>query len=215
MLAVLLTLVTYTDVSIEGWTFRVDRAWMQAQPAKWNEVRQEFANQAYRIRRAVPPAALGKLRQVVIWVHPKSPETICAAYHPGAEWLREHKMNPDMAKGIEIGNVDNFLAWTHHQPWMLLHELAHAYHDRFLPNGFDNPDLKAAHAAAVAAKRYERVLKWDGVQDRHYGLNNPMEYFAEASEAYFGRNDFYPFVRPELKEFDPEGFAMVERLWKD
>ena len=26
-----------------------------------------------------------------------------------------------------------------------------------------------------------------------------MEYFAEASEAFFGTNDFYPFVRAELR----------------
>ena len=32
-----------------------------------------------------------------------------------------------------------------------------------------------------------------------------MEYFAEASEAYFGTNDFFPFVRIELRRHDPIG----------
>ena len=40
-----------------------------------------------------------------------------------------------------------------------------------------------------------------------------MEYFAEASEAYFGENDFYPFVKAELKRHDPNLEAVVAELW--
>ena len=40
-----------------------------------------------------------------------------------------------------------------------------------------------------------------------------MEYFAEATEAYFGANDFYPFVRAELKEHYQKRYALMERLW--
>ena len=42
-----------------------------------------------------------------------------------------------------------------------------------------------------------------------------MEYFAEASEAYFGTNDFYPFVRQELEQHDPEMFLLLKKLWRD
>ena len=45
-------------------------------------------------------------------------------------------------------------------------------------------------------------------------MNNEKEYFAEATEAYFGRNDFQPFTRDELKEFDPEMFEMIRRVWQ-
>jgi hypothetical protein len=44
-------------------------------------------------------------------------------------------------------------------------------------------------------------------------MTNAMEYFAEATEAYFARNDFYPFDRDELKKHDPEMYALVEKLW--
>jgi hypothetical protein len=30
-----------------------------------------------------------------------------------------------------------------------------------------------------------------------------MEFFAEMTEAYFGSNDFYPFVTGELKQAKP------------
>ena len=44
-------------------------------------------------------------------------------------------------------------------------------------------------------------------------MPNSKEYFAESTEAYFGVNDFYPFVRAELKEHDPTMFSLMETLW--
>jgi hypothetical protein len=40
-----------------------------------------------------------------------------------------------------------------------------------------------------------------------------MEYFAEATEAFFGTNDFYPFVHSELRRHDEAMFRLLERLW--
>ena len=36
---------------------------------------------------------------------------------------------------------------------------------------------------------------------------------AEMTESYLGVNDFYPFVRGELKEHDPETFALMAKIW--
>jgi Mlc titration factor MtfA (ptsG expression regulator) len=49
--------------------------------------------------------------------------------------------------------------------------------------------------------------------DRAYAMTNPQEYFAESTEAYFSRNDFFPFTRDELKQQDPEMFKLLEKLW--
>ena len=40
-----------------------------------------------------------------------------------------------------------------------------------------------------------------------------MEYFAEATEAYFSRNDFFPFNSSELKTHDPEMYDLLTELW--
>ena len=53
-----------------------------------------------------------------------------------------------------------------------------------------------------------------GGVERHYTLTDPQEYFAEGSEAYFGTNDFYPFVRAELRRHDPKLFRLLEELWQ-
>jgi hypothetical protein len=44
-------------------------------------------------------------------------------------------------------------------------------------------------------------------------LTNEYEYFAELSEAYFWRNDFFPFNRNQLYEYDPMGAEMIRTGW--
>jgi hypothetical protein len=135
------------------------------------------------------------------------------AYHPDAGWLREHDMNPEKARGVELANAATFLQWTHAQPWMVLHELAHAYHHQYLEDGYDNRDVAAIYQKAMEGERYKTLLHIDGRRRPGYAAVNPMEYFAETAEAYFGTNDFFPFVRSELKEHDEAAFAMHERHW--
>jgi hypothetical protein len=59
------------------------------------------------------------------------------------------------------------------------------------------------------------VLLYTGETVRHYGLTDHKEYFAEGTEAYFYRNDFYPFVRAELAEHDPTFHGLLGKLWND
>jgi hypothetical protein len=94
---------------------------------------------------------------------------------------------------------------------MILHELAHGFHDREF--GYDEPRILAAYRKAQESGRYEKVLRYTGKTERHYALNNQMEYFAEATEAYFGVNDFYPFVHAELRQFDPVGYDLLREIW--
>jgi dipeptidyl-peptidase-4 len=94
---------------------------------------------------------------------------------------------------------------------VILHELAHAYHDQVL--GFDHPEIIAAYQKARQAGGYDKVLLYTGKQVRHYALTDHKEYFAEGTEAYFYRNDFYPFVRAELQEHDPALHELLEKIW--
>jgi hypothetical protein len=98
---------------------------------------------------------------------------------------------------------------------MVLHELAHGYHHQCLDDGYNNAEVKAAFRGAMEARRYESVLRINGRDDRAYAATNPMEYFAEASEAFFGTNDFYPYVRSELRRHDPRMFDLLKRLWHE
>ena len=90
----------------------------------------------------------------------------------------------------------------------LVHELTHAYHDRVL--SYDHGGISAAFRAAVEGGRYERVLRFNGREERAYALSNDQEYFAEGTEAFFGTNDWYPFVRAELLRHDPKRTVKYE-----
>jgi Mlc titration factor MtfA (ptsG expression regulator) len=141
-----------------------------------------------------------------------------AEFHPDADWLRDNGRDPVMARGVEFSGVHDFEAEMKRMPNFALHELAHAYHHRVLKGGFDNAEIKAAYEPAKAAGKYERVERWHdngrpNTFERAYAMTNPMEYFAETTEAFFARNDFFPFTRDELKQHDPEMFALLAKLW--
>ncbi|AMV35989.1 hypothetical protein [Planctomyces sp. SH-PL62] len=203
----------YETRDVEGWTVRVHRDLPRDEPELASRAMSLLADQLRAIVRVVPPEAVAKLRMIPIWVERAEPHHPCMAYHPDAGWLREHDMNPDKARCVEIANARNFLDWCRDQPWMVLHELAHGYHHQFVEGSFANSEIASALERAREAKTYEKVLHINGREQRHYALTNPMEYFAEASESLFGVNDFYPFVRAELARHDAEVHALLRRLW--
>jgi dipeptidyl-peptidase-4 len=61
---------------------------------------------------------------------------------------------------------------------------------------------------------YDKVLLFNGQRVKHYATTDHKEYFAEATETYFYRNDFYPFVRAELELHDPLACAEMKRVWE-
>lgn len=203
----------YESRTIEGWPVRVNRGLLEDHPELASRTLERLRHHLEGITRMVPPRALEKLRTVTIWVEENEPHHPCMAYHPGREWLVEHGMNPDKTRCVEIANARNFLTWTRDQPWMVFHELAHAYHHQFVPGHFENVEVRAALEAARKRGDYDQVLHINGREERAYALTNPMEYFAEGSEALFGTNDFYPFVRAELARHDPALDAILRRLW--
>ena len=97
-------------------------------------------------------------------------------------------------------------------PAVVLHELAHGFHDQVL--GFDHDAIVKAFHDAKERGIYDKVLLYTGETVRHYGLTDHKEYFAEGTEAFFYRNDFYPFVRAELQRHDPELYEVLKRIWE-
>ena len=203
----------YDELSINGWTVRVNHALSRDEPKLSAKVLELLKFQLYQITREVPQPALGKIQSVVIWVELNDPLFPCMCYHPDRDWVVGHGLDVRKTRCVELANARTFLSWEHSQPWMVLHELAHAYHHDFMPDGFDNREVEAAYQIASDKRLYESVLRNDGRTERAYAMTNRMEYFAECTEAFFGTNDFYPFVRPELKVHDPEGYEMMKDAW--
>jgi len=201
------------EKEIEGWTVAVDPRLLSGEHQETGaKALIALANHLQRVKYIVPEdrvAALQKLRIWVDWHHKLGN----MQYHPSRGWLTDNGHDPRLQKHVHIPRAAQLLdrrMWAKH-PYVVLHELAHAYHDQVL--GFDHPDIVAAYRIAKERGVYEKVLLYTGAKVRHYGLTNHKEYFAESTEAYFGVNDFYPFVRAELKEHDPVMYTLMQRLW--
>jgi hypothetical protein len=202
---------TYVLRDIGGFRVLVHREVLM-HPTEAKEALRELNAQVRQIIRAVPSQPLQVLRRVRIWLEWENNPRSAAEYHPSAEWLREHGYNPEKAGSVEINNARNFVRWSRgEQPWMLLHELAHAYHHQVL--GYENRMVLIAYQHAMRRGLYDQVEYVRGGKQKAYASTNVQEYFAELSEAYFGKNDFYPFTRDELAKHDPVGYRMMERAW--
>ena len=199
---------------VRGWPVLLNNDWASSNPAVATAILAHLDNQLYRVERAVGSEHLEILRTVNIWVEGDDPHGLLGGmcYHPNADWLKSHGYDPRRALGVEISNPEEFLVVTRTQPWVVMHELAHAYHHQVL--GFDNPELVALYESAVASGDYEETFRLRGHPDRHYALTNPMEYFAEGTEAYLGTNDYYPFVRGELMRHDPDLARYLAGVWE-
>lgn len=200
---------SYRARNVNGWTVYIQKRLLREKRAAGNRAYAIVRDQLSQLTRTIPSQPLKQLQRVPIWICDRSDGPI--HYHPQREWLIKNGYNPDKAKAVDISQVNNIIRSERTQPSVMLHELAHAYHDQVL--GFDNPDIIAAFKQAVKSGTYESVLGIRGKPVRHYALTNEKEYFAECTEAFFATNDFYPFVRAELQQFDPLIYQTLVKVW--
>lgn len=201
---------------IEGWTVHVDPALLDGgHRQEGARALAMLANHLQRVAILLPPGPLEKMRGLEIWIEHRHPTLESMQYHPGLDWLVQNGLDPRLHQKVHIPRAADLLSRDQmlKHPAVILHELAHAYHDQVL--GFDHPGIIAAYEKAAATGAYQRVLDHEGRQVRHYGLTDPKEYFAEGTEAFFYRNDFFPFVRAELKQHDPVLHDLLMKIWEE
>jgi hypothetical protein len=204
----------HTARDIEGWNIRVDDRLLKGDGTALGARALKLLNaRLVAITFVVPDKALAKLRAVTIELDLDYGGLSPMQYHPGADWLKENGYSETLAKCVHIPVADGFLSpfENRRMPWVVLHELAHAYHDQVL--GFEEPRVMAAWEKFRASGKYKSVLTSPGHMREHYGQTNEKEFFAEMTEAYFGSNDFYPFVAGELKQAEPEIYALMADIW--
>jgi hypothetical protein len=200
--------------TLEGWTIRVDKRLLQPP----NNI---LGDRALRFLEAkltdivaiVPPNRLKQLQAVTIVLDMTHGGLRSMQYHPGAEWLVQNGYAAELVKCVHIPVAADLPTPRNinEQPWVILHELAHAYHDQVL--GFDEPRIIKAFKQFQKSGHGDATLLYDGRRVRHYALTDAREFFAEMTEAYFGVNDFFPFNRAELMTTEPEIYTLLQRIW--
>ena len=208
----------YVTSDLRGWTLHVRKELTAGDKAAVTERAVRLVGaQLDDVVRLVPAPAVAGLRRIPLYFSPQYAGTpMRAEYHPGKQWLSANGRDPAMAKAVEFTNLDILDKEVRRMPMLTLHELAHGYHDLVL--GYGHAGVLAAYAAADKAGTYASVKRrdWQGrvtAGVRAYALTNHKEYFAETTEAFFGKNDFFPFEREELERADPTGFAMLREVW--
>ena len=97
---------------------------------------------------AMSKTAKNALKSVNIFVEWEREKRGAAVYHPNAEWLARNGWLAEKHETVNIVNISN---WTSaNQPYMVLHELAHAYHNKVL--GDDNSEVLNAFSQAIESK---------------------------------------------------------------
>lgn len=199
---------------IEGWKVHIEPSLIEddASGAGSRALRM-LADHLNRIAILMPEERLQELRTLEIWIERDHPVLKAMQYHPSRAWLEQHGHDPRLVRKVHIPQAAALLDRRQllKHPMVVLHELAHSYHDQFL--SFDNPRIIEVYEAARDSGSYDEVLLFTGDYVRHYAMTNHKEYFAEATEAYFYRNDFYPFVRAELAEHDPALHDLLVEIW--
>ena len=199
---------------LAGWKVHVDRALLEGQGAELGSAAlAALESHLVQIAILMEPEVLAELRQLELRLDLDDEDMGGMQYHPGKRWLEGNGHSLDLWRKVHIPQarelVSRRLAAV--QPRVILHELAHAYHDQVL--SFDHAEIRATWEAAVEAGIYDEVLHVNGRLTGHYALTDHKEYFAESTEAYFGANDFYPFVRAELELHDPRMHALLAEIW--
>jgi hypothetical protein len=197
----------YDRRKMEGYDVLISPTF-SGKPDTLDALLEELSEQLRRMNAALPSKARQRLSSVKIWLEAGGASGR-ARYHASADWLIHSGQNPDKAKGVEFSS--DLVAVSGEQSWLVLHEFAHAYHDIVL--GFEYEPAIDAFEAAQKAGLYGRVAHISGDMEDAYAATDVMEFFAENSEAFFGRNDYFPFNRTQLDKYDPKSARMLEAAW--
>jgi len=200
--------------NIEGWKIHIDPALLKGKHSTDGlHAIKMLTNHLQRISILVQGEALKKLKTCQIWLEHSHPTLHAMQYHPSVGWLKANGHDPRLQKKVHVPQAKALTSRGQllKHPAVILHELAHAYHDQFLT--FEHPEIIAAYNKARQKGDYNKVMLYTGQSVKHYAMTNHKEYFAEGTEAYFYRNDFYPFVRAELKKHDLDLHKVLEKVW--
>ncbi|MFN8606756.1 MAG: hypothetical protein U0931_04450 [Vulcanimicrobiota bacterium] len=207
---------TYTLVQVQGRTYRLEKTLSQALGLR---AARRF-NQNFRAGLDLLPAhARSELRSLKLYIM-EGPRAPGGGRDNGLEYFRPEAaqfrpdIDPRWAHCVVCYCAQNYLDLS--DLWALkviLHEQAHAYQLAHYPE--QQPDLVAAWQNARALGLYRNLTDDEGKHHQQaYALTNQLEYFSELSVMYFARCNYPPYDRAELRKYDPQGYAVIEKLWR-
>lgn len=209
----------YFQESVEGWNIFYSEELYNGDKAVFANARQQLTSDLKKIKTIIPAQKIEILKSIRIHLDLRDVGNryFFGAYHWSKEALIERGQDPGKYQSIEIFGADQYPHWTKSQPAAVLHELAHAYSAQYLTNE-ERTKVELAYNAAMAKGLYGEVPYFDGEKtylQKAYASTDRFEYFTESVEAYFWKNDYFPFKRDELKVYDPGMYELVRDIWQN
>lgn len=206
----------------------------------WNPDFKDDMRLRYRIRAAVmfdleilswqvPAETWQRLGDIRIAISPKTDGWAAerlptkghgSGFHYSAIWLRANGFDAEREGVIEIYNATDFLTNKPVFPMTLVHELTHRL--QYLAAQSGNPSGVATRMAELYKRAVEsgkgnkvaHILSPEGeLRAAPWMKTEWREYFANLAEAFFGRDQYYPFTRDDLISYDREACEALAELW--
>ena len=197
----------YTIMNMEGWKVYVNKALLPggAHDKMGAKAIERLRGDMVLVKHWVADEALAKLQKVGVWLELDSTNgphgrTPTFHYHSYLGWLQKMDFHPGKHKCVEYSRAASLAGHRRGgSAQILLHELAHAYHDQVL--SFNDRDILAAHKRAREDGKYP---KNDWVVRA-----NHKEFFAGVTTRYFGRKE----ERQALVKRDPILLKKLQKVW--
>ncbi|MDE0645469.1 MAG: hypothetical protein OXH84_04430 [Gammaproteobacteria bacterium] len=210
----------YHKHEILGFTVHILVEDVEDQPELAEQMLWYVRGQLQNLVNVLPSDKLKLLQTVEIWVNDDYDEDdeLCgiACYVP--ERYRGVDFFEDRAGAVIIRDFEILLdsSWCCTFSTMI-HEMAHAFHDQFIEDGFNNDFIEETYDDAVDSGDFEnnKVMYpwWDEQRRDHYGMTDEYEFFATMSQTYFLWYWVYPYNVRDLYEDFYDAYRMVVNSW--
>lgn len=200
---------SYHKLTLEGWEVHIAQSLVEKNDYRVFLALQKLSEKLQEIKLTIPRRASEQLSDVPIWISENGDQR--AEFYFFEAYVYRTDKDIQKMDGIEFQSIRFFLNELRYSPMLVLHELAHAYHKK----NYKRIDklIMRAYKNALTQKLYQNVKTINDKYERAYALQSPFEYFAELTETFFGRNNYYPFNKNDLREYDPMGYEMIENTW--
>ena len=212
----------YHAHEILGFTVHMSSETMNDKPELAESALWMVRSKLQRIIEVIPMNKVKLLRTVEIWLNDywEEEDDLCgwACYVP-KNYAGTGRFYRDRQGTVIVRDLDFLLeaAWCC-SSGTFLHEMAHAYHDQFIEDGYYNTKIYDEYEDAKDSGDYDdnRVLYpwWEDQYVEHYGMTSATAFFATMTETYFlGSYRTFPHNIRDLYSYDRSVYRLINNAW--
>lgn len=208
----------YETARAGEWTIKVEKQLLVDAPEVAKKAMKRLDKKLAEALKSLPDSSHARLKKLPVFLM-YGPKSKGGGRDNGLDYFQKNapkhykQLDPLWSSSVVIYCAENYVQISDF--WAvkaIVHELAHAHHLEQWPE--DQPDIYQAWKNAMRVRLYHGVKDDQGkTVDKAYAAVNQLEYFAELSCMYFVGCNYQPFDRKELKDYDPVGYAMIEKMW--